>query len=118
MSPSTRPRPPARDSWRRRASPGRKRPDRRRARGGRGDQCWSWTSWGDRVRVIRHVLESSLPGPVNAVSPNPTTHRLFIKALGRALHRPAVLAIPKLVLKETLGTELAEALVLGGQKGV
>jgi len=85
---------------------------------GRGDQYWSWISLGDQVRVIRHVLESSLSGPVNAVSPNPTTHRLFIKALGRALHRPAVLPIPKLVLKVILGTELAEALVLNGQKVV
>jgi len=73
----------------------------------------SWVIW-----VIRHALESNLAGPINAVSPNPTTHRLFIKALGRALHRPVVLPIPKFVLKVILGTELAEALVLNGQKVV
>lgn len=85
---------------------------------GRGDQYWSWISLRDHVRVVRHLLASNLSGPVNAVSPHPATHREFIKALGRALHRPTALPIPKFLLKVILGTELAEALVLFGQKVV
>jgi uncharacterized protein (TIGR01777 family) len=83
---------------------------------GRGDQYWSWISLGDHVRVVRHLLESRLGGPVNAVSPVPATHREFIAALAHALRRPAILPIPRFVIQAILGGELAQALVLDGQR--
>ncbi len=85
---------------------------------GSGEQFWSWISLRDQVRAIRHLLSSSLSGPVNLVAPEAVTHREFIKALGRALHRPTVIPIPRFILKAILGTELAEALVLDGQRAV
>ncbi len=85
---------------------------------GKGDQWWSWISLQDQVRVIRHVIDSSLSGPVNAVSPVAITHREFIKTLGRVLRRPTVMPIPRFVLSIILGGELARALVLEGQRVV
>jgi len=83
---------------------------------GRGRQYWSWISLDDEVRAIRHLLGSSIAGPVNLVAPEAVTHRAFIKALGRALHRPTVVPIPEFVLRLLLGGELAAALVLDGQR--
>lgn len=85
---------------------------------GRGRQYWSWISRRDEVRAIRHLLGSSLSGPVNLVAPEPATHRRFIQALGRALHRPTLLPIPPFVIKAILGAELAQAIVLDGQRVV
>jgi hypothetical protein len=85
---------------------------------GRGSQYWSWISLDDEVRAIRHLLHSSLSGAVNVVAPRAVTHREFIKALGRALHRPTVMPIPRFVVRLVLGGELAQALVLDGQRVV
>ncbi|MBI5158441.1 MAG: TIGR01777 family protein [Acidimicrobiia bacterium] len=83
---------------------------------GRGRQYWSWISLDDEVRAIRHLLGSALAGPVNLVAPEAVTHRVFIKALGRAMHRPTVVPIPEFVVRILLGGELAEALVLEAQR--
>jgi len=84
-----------------------------------GDMYWSWISLVDEVSAIRHLLiESSLSGPVNLVAPQPVTNREFVKALGRALRRPTVIPIPGFVLKMILGSELADAVVLQGQRAV
>ncbi|WKZ83602.1 MAG: TIGR01777 family oxidoreductase [Acidimicrobiia bacterium] len=85
---------------------------------GRGRQWWSWISLQDEVAAIRHLLESDLSGPVNLVAQEPVTHREFVKALGRVLRRPTVVPIPSFVLRMILGSELAEALVLEGQRVV
>lgn len=84
-----------------------------------GRMYWSWISLGDELAAMRHLLlESDLGGPVNLVAPRPVTNREFIKALGRALRRPTVMPIPGFVLKIVLGGELADALVLQGQRAV
>ena len=85
---------------------------------GGGRQYWSWISLHDEVRAIRHVLDHDLAGPVNLTAPEPVTNRQFIKALAKALHRPAVVPIPGFVVKILLGAELARALVLDGQRAV
>jgi uncharacterized protein (TIGR01777 family) len=83
---------------------------------GRGRQWWSWISLQDEVRAILHVIDVGLTGPVNLVGPGPVTHREFIKTLGRVLRRPTIVPIPPFVLKILLGSQLAEALVLQGQR--
>lgn len=85
---------------------------------GRGRQHWSWISRSDQVRAVRHLLGSALAGPVNLVAPQSASHRDFIRALGRALRRPTALPIPPFVIKAILGGELAQALVLDGQRVV
>ncbi|MEE8497876.1 MAG: TIGR01777 family oxidoreductase [Acidimicrobiia bacterium] len=83
---------------------------------GAGRQWWSWISLGDEVRAILHVLDTEVAGPVNLVAPNPVTNRDFTRALGRVLRRPAFLPVPGFALRLLLGSELADALVLEGQR--
>lgn len=84
-----------------------------------GRMYWSWISLRDEVAAIRHLLvDSQLAGPVNLVSPYPVTNREFIKTLGRVIRRPTVMPVPGFVLKIVLGSELADALVLEGQRAV
>ncbi|MBI2711029.1 MAG: TIGR01777 family protein [Actinobacteria bacterium] len=64
---------------------------------GDGHQWMSWITLADEVAAIRFLLEADgVSGPVNLTAPEPVRNRDFAKALGRALHRPAVLPIPKL----------------------
>jgi uncharacterized protein (TIGR01777 family) len=81
-----------------------------------GRQWWSWISLDDEIRAILHILDGTVSGPVNLVSPNPVTNSEFTKALGRVLRRPTVIPIPGFVLKILLGSGLAEGLVLDGQR--
>ena len=83
---------------------------------GSGKQWMSWISIDDEVGAIRFLLEHDLTGPVNLTAPAPVTNEVLIKALGRALHRPTVLPIPRFGPKLLLGAELAEALLFEGQR--
>jgi uncharacterized protein (TIGR01777 family) len=81
---------------------------------GSGNQWLSWITLRDEVGAILHTLETpALAGPVNASAPAPVTNRDFTKALGRALKRPAVLAVPPFALRLALGRDLADELLLG-----
>ena len=83
---------------------------------GAGRQWMSWIHRDDLVRLIVHAIAtSSLAGPVNATAPNPVTNAAFAAALGRALKRPAILALPAAPLRLALG-DFAEELLLGGQR--
>lgn len=78
---------------------------------GAGKPWWSWISIDDEVGAIIHLLESDVSGPVNLTAPNPVRHRDYAKAQGRALHRPAVLPVPRFAPKLLLGAELADSLL-------
>ena len=83
---------------------------------GSGAQWLSWISLPDEVGIILHALDDpALSGPVNATAPAPVTNRVFTRALGRALHRPAVLSVPGFALSIVLGPDLATEMVLAGQ---
>lgn len=83
---------------------------------GTGRQYVSWISLTDLVRVICHVLyDSNLSGPINTVAPNPVTNRSFTKALGRVLHRPTLLPVPRLALRLAFG-QMADDLLLKGAR--
>ncbi|GAC1373480.1 MAG: TIGR01777 family oxidoreductase [Actinomycetota bacterium] len=82
---------------------------------GPGTQWWSWITLADEVGAIRHLIDTeSACGPFNLTAPNPVTNADFTVLLGKAIRRPAVLAVPKLVLRTTLG-EFATVL-LGSQR--
>jgi hypothetical protein len=84
---------------------------------GSGRQWLSWISLPDEVGAVLHALgEPALRGPVNATAPAPVTNREFTRALGRALHRPAVMAVPGFALQVALGPDLASEMVLAGQR--
>jgi uncharacterized protein len=62
---------------------------------GSGRQFVPWISFEDHIRALRFLIDhDELEGPVNLVGPVPTTNRRMSKALGRVLHRPAVLPVP------------------------
>lgn len=71
---------------------------------GSGEQYFPWITLRDQVRAIRFALsEPQLSGPVNLVAPQDTTNREFTSALGRAVHRPTVFAVPSFALRLALG---------------
>jgi uncharacterized protein (TIGR01777 family) len=82
---------------------------------GSGQQWMSWIERDDLVRLIAHAIgDAALKGPVNATAPEPVRNAAFARELGRALHRPAFLAMPARLLR-LLG-DLADELLLGGQR--
>jgi uncharacterized protein (TIGR01777 family) len=79
---------------------------------GRGDFYVSWVTLDDEVRALRFAIDTpSLRGPMNVTAPNPVTNAEWTKALGRALHRPAVFTVPPLALRAALGRELVDSLL-------
>jgi uncharacterized protein (TIGR01777 family) len=81
-----------------------------------GEQYMSWVHIEDVVGLFLWALDvKSVWGVINATAPNPVTNREFSKALGRALHRPAVFPVPKLAVAALRGGELADA-VAGGAR--
>ncbi len=86
-------------------------------RTGSGNQFRSWISLDDEIGVIVRCLEDGgLSGPVNATAPHPVTDGELAKAIGAALHRPAVVRVPASALRLALGAEMAAEFVLGGQR--
>jgi uncharacterized protein (TIGR01777 family) len=86
-------------------------------RTGNGRQFRSWITLDDEVGVIeRCLVDDRLVGPVNATAPRPATDAELAKALGSALHRPSRLPAPATAIRLALGTEMADQLVLGGQR--
>jgi hypothetical protein len=82
---------------------------------GSGRQFMPWITLPDEVGAILHLLDSpEVTGPVNLVGPAPARQREVAQALGRALHRPAVLPAPSVALHVVLGEFAGE--VLGGQR--
>jgi NAD dependent epimerase/dehydratase family enzyme len=69
--------------------------------------------------MVRWALTSSqVSGPLNVTSPAPVTNAEFTTALAAAMHRPAVFAVPEFVLRSMLGREMADALLLEGQRAL
>lgn len=81
---------------------------------GNGRQWWPWITLDDETAALRFLLEGELSGPVNLAGPAPARNREVMAALGRALHRPAVLPVPAPLLRLVLG-EFAHD-VLGSQR--
>ncbi len=84
---------------------------------GRGDQWLSWISVDDEVSAIRFLLDHDVAGPVNLTAPAPVTNAEFAKTLGRVLHRPAVVPIPRVLAKLPAGVgDLIGSLLFTGAR--
>jgi hypothetical protein len=82
-----------------------------------GEQYMPWIHADDLVGIYLAAIDgASWSGPVNATAPEPVPNAQFSRALGRALHRPAVLPIPGAALRLLYG-EMAE-IVTEGQRAV
>jgi uncharacterized protein len=83
---------------------------------GSGRQWMSWISLADELGAIEHLMASDVTGPVNLTAPAPVTNSSFVKTLGRVLHRPAVVPVPRFGPSLIVGREAAETLLYTGQR--
>jgi hypothetical protein len=70
---------------------------------GTGKQWMSWVHLEDLVDIYVFALEKEVSGVLNGTAPNPVTNAEFTRELAAALHRPAILPVPKLPLKLAFG---------------
>ena len=69
-----------------------------------GNQPFPWIHVDDLVAVYLAAIDDERwSGPFNATAPEPVSNREFSKALGRALHRPAVLPVPGFAIRLLYG---------------
>lgn len=82
-----------------------------------GRQYMPWIHADDIVGIyLKAIDDPSWSGAYNAAAPEPATNKAFSKALGRALHRPAIAPVPGLAVRMLYG-EMAE-IVTEGQRAV
>jgi uncharacterized protein (TIGR01777 family) len=80
-----------------------------------GRQYISWIHPDDLIGIVLAAIDTEQwSGPVNATAPQPLSNRDFSKALGRVLHRPALLPTPALALRLLYG-EMAEIVTSGAR---
>ncbi len=79
-----------------------------------GRQYMPWVHVDDVVGLYLAALDGDerWSGPVNATAPTPVTNAAFSKALGRALHRPAIAPVPAIAIKALYG-EMSEIVTKG-----
>ena len=83
---------------------------------GNGHQYMSWILLEDLTWAIHHlIVNESVSGPVNAVSPNPVTNAEFTRTLGRVLGRPTMLPVPGLMVRRAFG-EMGRELLLASTR--
>lgn len=79
---------------------------------GNGRQWWSWIGLEDVVGAATHLLSCpDVAGPVNFVSPEPVTNRVFTRTLGKVLRRFTIFPLPAVIARILVG-EMANALLL------
>ena len=81
-----------------------------------GKQYMPWIHVDDVVGLYLAALDGDWSGAYNATAPEPVTNKVFSKALGKALHRPAIAPVPAFALGILYG-EMKE-IVTEGQRAV
>ena len=82
---------------------------------GSGKQWMSWIHVDDVVGLLGYALtHKEMQGAVNGSAPHPVRNTEFTRALGRELHRPALIPVPAFALNLALG-EMSE-IMMGSQK--
>lgn len=78
-----------------------------------GSQWVSWIHRRDHIGLIQWALSTpTVSGPINVVAPEPVTMKTFCEVLGRVLHRPSWLPVPRFALNMLLG-ELGTLMTTG-----
>ncbi|MEJ7797157.1 MAG: TIGR01777 family oxidoreductase [Solirubrobacteraceae bacterium] len=71
---------------------------------GSGRQYMPWIHREDLVGLYLAAIDSqSFNGAINGSAPEPVTNKRFAKALGKALHRPALTPVPAFTIKLMYG---------------
>jgi len=83
---------------------------------GSGRQWVSWVDRDDVVRLIEWAIDNGgARGVYNATAPEPARNRELAGALGKALHRPAIVPLPAFALRMAFG-QMADETLLAGQR--
>lgn len=83
---------------------------------GSGEQYMSWIARSDAVRALLHLLDTpTLSGAINVTAPTPVTNAQLTAALGKALRRPTVFAVPGFAARAVFG-EMAQVALLSGAR--
>lgn len=83
---------------------------------GDGSQHISWISIRDLVQIVDFLIEhDQITGPVNVVSPHPTTNKTLTKALGNILEKRTPFKIPPFMLQLIFG-QMADEMLLGSSR--
>jgi len=78
-----------------------------------GRQYVPWIHRADLIAIyVRLIDAADFSGPINASAPSPVSNKEFSRALGRALHRPAMLPVPGITAKLMVG-EVAKYAITG-----
>jgi uncharacterized protein (TIGR01777 family) len=84
---------------------------------GSGRQYLSWIALEDEVHAIAFALRTpGLRGAANLTAPTPVTSAAFAAALGAVVRRPAKLPVPAAALRLVMGADLADEMLLAGQR--
>ncbi|MFH5823705.1 TIGR01777 family oxidoreductase [Georgenia sp. AZ-5] len=82
--------------------------------------CEQWVSWisvDDAISAYAHAaLTEALTGPLNAVGPAPVLGAEYARTLGRVLHRPALLPVPRFGPRLVVGEQGARELAYASQR--
>lgn len=87
---------------------------------GDGTQWMSWIALTDVVEAILFLIHAGgegVRGAVNLVAPDPVRNRDFTQTMGRVLHRPALIPVPKVALR-TAFKGMADATLLASQRAI
>jgi hypothetical protein len=85
---------------------------------GDGRAWMPWLTLRDAVGILRYCVDrEELRGPINTVAPNPVTNAEFTRALGSAVHRPAIMPVPAFALRLAIG-EMADQALLASARVV
>ena len=76
---------------------------------GDGRQWMPWIHIDDIVGIFRHAAEGTVAGTLNGAAPGVVRNADFTSELAKALHRPAILPVPRFALNMAFG-EMAGAL--------
>ncbi len=83
---------------------------------GTGNQFISWISIRDLVAIIDFISQKeTISGPVNVVSPIPTTNRELTHSLGKALGRRTLFTVPAFAVRLLFG-QMADEMLLSSTR--
>lgn len=85
---------------------------RRGLLGGLGDGTayHAWITLDDVVRVLTHLIDSEVHGPVNVVAPTPITDRELFTALAQAFGKRPGIKVPAWALRLAIGEAIVDLL--------
>ncbi len=83
---------------------------------GNGKQLISWISIRDVANIVDFLIKTDqISGPVNVVTPTPTTNKDLTKSLGRALNCPTLFKVPGFMAKLIFG-QMADEMLLSSTR--